>query len=598
MTWGATSLLAVLAAVVGLVVGGFVASQCVEWYRISSFEGGSGYFVIGLALVGGLVGVVVALVIARSGWVGGGFGRQLLATAGSLLGLGLVIAVPSRLLADVPPEIDGDQLHITLEFKLAPGATDPRTLPGAPLVTLGASSGGTMRAREDGALFVEDTRSEDGRWVVPGAVRLFTERGQRLVSARVGDHEFGAWQIAPVSRRPREVSKDWSEWMPRAKDGAAPLPDGLRYRFKVIRVSDVLRTHDAGPFQVTTRTTYFYQVQGAERLAGMSSFGVTYRGVPVEGLQAARYVGVIPGATPALLVHDGESTQSGNCTLLVDDAGTLRRMEAGRCVAPLSPTLMTDDAAAFARQRAAAPVPGWVDVASFGVPGLYRLDHALLDARVPDVTPFDLPTDPFPQHPPGILGLSPDEQSVVWFAFGADGERSPQLGVTRWRSNESYVLPIERSLMRYREHAELDPAWVKHHFTWGKDAAGRDTLVRRASFTPLPHRGEVQTRGSGEYQACYLKPGSERLRAALWVWLKESFQATEAANTTTPEEPHLVIDGQAYDVSWVESGDFVSVSTYKGEAATIRRIGDAIDAMLATGRMDSLFGAEPSSTTR
>ena len=50
------------AVVVGLLVGGFVANLAVSWHRISSFEGGSGYFVIGMALLGFIGGAIVGVI--------------------------------------------------------------------------------------------------------------------------------------------------------------------------------------------------------------------------------------------------------------------------------------------------------------------------------------------------------------------------------------------------------------------------------------------------------------------------------------------------------------------------------------------------------
>ena len=55
MSWLGTVGIAVLTAAFGALLSGIVASLAVDWYRISSFEGGSGYFVIFIAL-GGLLG--------------------------------------------------------------------------------------------------------------------------------------------------------------------------------------------------------------------------------------------------------------------------------------------------------------------------------------------------------------------------------------------------------------------------------------------------------------------------------------------------------------------------------------------------------------
>ena len=65
MSWMLTLVVAVLTAVFGLFAAGAVAALAVDWYRVSSFEGGSGYFVILLALVGGAAGFLIGLVGSR-----------------------------------------------------------------------------------------------------------------------------------------------------------------------------------------------------------------------------------------------------------------------------------------------------------------------------------------------------------------------------------------------------------------------------------------------------------------------------------------------------------------------------------------------------
>ncbi|MFT3665472.1 hypothetical protein [Piscinibacter sp.] len=80
-----------LSAAAGLVLVGWLAGQCIRWYRISSFEGGSAYFAIMLALGGAIAGFVIGAVCAwRVGSAPGGtFVR----------GLALALAVDLALVA-------------------------------------------------------------------------------------------------------------------------------------------------------------------------------------------------------------------------------------------------------------------------------------------------------------------------------------------------------------------------------------------------------------------------------------------------------------------------------------------------------------------
>lgn len=56
-----TCVAAISTAVLGLFGAGFLATFCVRWYHISSFEGGSGYFVMFIGLFGGIAGLGVGL---------------------------------------------------------------------------------------------------------------------------------------------------------------------------------------------------------------------------------------------------------------------------------------------------------------------------------------------------------------------------------------------------------------------------------------------------------------------------------------------------------------------------------------------------------
>lgn len=114
MSWLSTIVTAVLTAALGTVLSGYVATMAVRWYRISSFEGKAGYYVIGMALVGLTVGLVVGVVISRI--VAASQSPSLLKSIGLALGaMALIVAMvggTGRLKADVPPTIDGEALML------------------------------------------------------------------------------------------------------------------------------------------------------------------------------------------------------------------------------------------------------------------------------------------------------------------------------------------------------------------------------------------------------------------------------------------------------------------------------------------------------
>jgi len=126
VSWPGSIAIALLTGVVGVLAAGYVANLAVSWYRVSSFEGGAGYMVVGLALVGGVAGVVVGLVASRT--VGSGFLKALGAAEGSILALVAVVGLTARTRADVPPEIDGKELLLVVEVQWpAANAASPAT---------------------------------------------------------------------------------------------------------------------------------------------------------------------------------------------------------------------------------------------------------------------------------------------------------------------------------------------------------------------------------------------------------------------------------------------------------------------------------------
>ena len=52
MGWVLVLLVALLTGGVGLLLGGVVMAACVRWFRVSSFEGKSGYAIVAMALLG------------------------------------------------------------------------------------------------------------------------------------------------------------------------------------------------------------------------------------------------------------------------------------------------------------------------------------------------------------------------------------------------------------------------------------------------------------------------------------------------------------------------------------------------------------------
>lgn len=239
MNWPLSLLIALITGMVGLLVSGFTANACVDWYHISSREGASGFFVIGLALLGGIASGLIGLIIARvvSAGADPSFGKALAVSLGLVLGIGGLVAVACHGLADIPPTLEGEELRLEVEIRLPlDQKTSPKELKGEPRLELGSVVNQTRRASRTGELKVAQARLEDGRWVLPGEVLLFTSRGQRSLDARIGDDVLAGF-LVPVPAHPGQEHEQWSDWGPRPPADSPPWPDTQpSYRFRVQRI--------------------------------------------------------------------------------------------------------------------------------------------------------------------------------------------------------------------------------------------------------------------------------------------------------------------------------------------------------------------------
>lgn len=592
MTWLATVFIGLLTGALGLLVSGFIASLAIDWYRISSFEGGSGYFMVIIALLGGAAGGVIGLVAARAiaGSANPGFLKALAVACGIVLVLGTSIGGVARLLADVSPRIDGETLFVMAELRWpAADTTDPASYPGLGFTRFSTGTRGhVVRKSETGPLFVDQARREDGRWIVTGVAPIFTERGDRILDLGIGDKTLGGF-IIPLAARPGAKDREWSAWMPRARPGAPPLPDMFTVRYRVVRRSETIRTEAIGPFEIATASGYFYNVSSSSRLASHSTFTISHKGKPVAGLEEATGIALVPGAVPALLVTAGE-----HCQLLTEDRGRPKVEPLTFCSEPSGAHLLTDDPEQFRAAHQAEPVPGWIDRSTFAIRGVYQLGNGVFDTRTLAHAATTYPDDPNPINGLPPITLSPDGLSYVWFTFRHGSEADPVLGITDWKTDTHYSLAVDRPRMRYNDYHRLDPAWVAHHFTWLRGDNGHDRLVARRDFEPLPYHGELTLNPDGEYQNYTIRPCGEPMRQALVEFLVKELGAERM-----PGDPNnnfyvvLKIEGKPFKLAVVDSDvTWVSIDMDKGDGdpKLMARVAERLDAALATGKYDRLFG--------
>jgi hypothetical protein len=586
VSWIASLGIALLAGLTALGAGGVVAAWCVDWYRISSFEGNSGYFVVFMALLSGIAGTIVGLVVARvvasapamNGFKALGWALAIvLAVAGGVAG-------GARFLADVPPEIDGETLHLLIELRWPGGQRPPA---GAGTIRLGTLSGRTLRAEEVGPLFLDDARLDGTQWIVPGAVAIFTSRGTPVISAFAGSTQITSL-LPPLPRYPRQEHLQWSDWQAATPEGRPVIGTPVTYRFRVSPRSEPVRWQAVGPLTVETRVSSVFQTDDADALSAQSTFVIRYHDRIVPGLEDATALAVVSPAPLALLARSPST-----CRLVTMTANGPVAAEAPPCD-DTGPSWRLETGAARTVGLARAP-RGWLDRDSFKEPGLYLLGPALLDTRALTVVARGWPNEPnHDMHQPP-LGLSPDRRTLAWFSPGNGYDQDPVLATMRLDTGRTSTLPIDRLRMRYRTPVpDIDSAWLAHHFEWVRGDDGVEQLHARRDFVPLPHRGSLSPPKPGEYQAYDLGPGGRRLQAAVVDILVAQLHGIPIEEEyATVNTPRVAIDGVPISVQYVEGDAMVSVHSFKSRPDVMARVAAHLDGVLASGQLDALLVEEP-----
>jgi hypothetical protein len=238
MSWGISILVGLITAAACALAAGWVANLCVSWYRISSFEGGSGYWVIFMGLLGLLFGLVAGIVTTR--FAGAGFLKgQGLALAVGLGGIALV-GLAARLGADIPPTMNGEELSLLVELR-CPRGVEPEHSEEIDHTSCRATAlgSGNRRGRQVyGTVRWQSARLADGQWTIPCEVFVHTS-GEMLVGLKVNstqDYEF----LLPRPRVWGAKQTEWGEWRSDRilQEVGKPKPE-FAYRFRVRPVSEV-----------------------------------------------------------------------------------------------------------------------------------------------------------------------------------------------------------------------------------------------------------------------------------------------------------------------------------------------------------------------
>ncbi len=228
----------IVLGLVGLFLAGLIANACVSWYEISSREGASGYFVVFVALGGGIAGLVLGAITAIVMTLR--FEARFWGTFGVSLGILLLIAALAALLcrgyADIAPTLDGRLLDLEVEFRFGDQTSGeaPPTSEGDWQFLFASLAGHTRRRYWEGEIQTSLARFEGGRWIVPTRVALNTERGPKSVTLAVREATEVMSFLLPLPARPGHRFEDWSDWLPRQQADGGPWPsDQMSVRFRI-----------------------------------------------------------------------------------------------------------------------------------------------------------------------------------------------------------------------------------------------------------------------------------------------------------------------------------------------------------------------------
>lgn len=235
MKWLLVGLSGLLCAVLACLLAAGIAALCVEWFRISDFEGAAGYCVVFIALGGSVIGFVTGVVttlvvMGGQGNFARGFGISVaLLLAAAALAIGI-----AWLLGDIPPKLGGDTLELLVELQSPPGWKLPKkAMRGGFFIRLeSVSHASVVRASEYGQIHWAGTREADGRVIIPASIYVFTSTGKRRISAAF--EKTTALNFAlPLPAHPKAEFEQWSAWLPAESEPGRS--QGFRYRFRVMR---------------------------------------------------------------------------------------------------------------------------------------------------------------------------------------------------------------------------------------------------------------------------------------------------------------------------------------------------------------------------
>lgn len=242
MSWWLTILVGIITSIASGAAACGLAVLCVEWYRISSFEGGSGYYVVFITLIGLIAGLILGVAVSRF-VAPPGFLPASGYSLGAVAVLFGVVVLFCRLGGDVPPKIAGEKLDLEVELRcprgLVPKIGESSRYVPCSLTALGW--GNQRRSPVQGEVLYKRAQESEGQWTIPCRVFLYSDRSKRILGLTVNEGT-DVQILLPLAGSPGEERMQWSEWRSdQILQETGKTSTAYSYRFRVRRRSEVRR---------------------------------------------------------------------------------------------------------------------------------------------------------------------------------------------------------------------------------------------------------------------------------------------------------------------------------------------------------------------
>ncbi len=172
---------------------------CVGWYRISSFEGKSGYSIVGAALLGGVLGGLVGLIFSILLWTANidGFSKAVILSLGCVLTMAGATLAVSWILADREPTWNGRPFVVDIELRCPRGFEIPELDYGRASAEIYPLYGERFPT---GDLRLDEAYTVDGQSLIPATVPLMTSFTNTYLNVRFNE-ELNLLFPMPMDRR-------------------------------------------------------------------------------------------------------------------------------------------------------------------------------------------------------------------------------------------------------------------------------------------------------------------------------------------------------------------------------------------------------------